>query len=194
MTVWLIRHGRTEWNDTGRYQGQTDLPLSNEGAAELARAPFSPKTVYVTPLKRTQETARILFPDARQIVIDDLREMDFGVFEGRTYIEMENDAQYREWVEDKCRGRCPGGESREEFAARVCAAFEKLMDESEGDVVIVAHGGTQMSVMERFAVPHEPYFSRNAKNGTGYELDASNWRSDRALSLIRRVSYLNETD
>ena len=194
MTVWLIRHGRTEWNDTGRYQGQTDLPLSNEGAAELARAPFSPKTVYVTPLKRTQETARILFPDARQIVIDDLREMDFGVFEGRTYIEMENDAQYREWVEDKCRGRCPGGESREEFAARVCAAFEKLMDESEDDVVIVAHGGTQMSVMERFAVPHEPYFSRNAKNGTGYELDASNWRSDRALSLIRRVSYLNETD
>ena len=192
MNVWLIRHGRTEWNDTGRYQGQTDLPLSNEGAAELVRADFSPKTVYVTPLKRTQETARILFPDARQIVIDDLREMDFGVFEGRTYIEMENDAQYREWVEDKCRGRCPGGESREEFAARVCAAFEKLMDESEDDVVIVAHGGTQMSVMERFAVPHEPYFSRNAKNGTGYELDASNWRSDRTLELMRRVSFLKE--
>ena len=192
MNVWLIRHGRTEWNDTGRYQGQTDLPLSNEGAAELVRADFSPKTVYVTPLKRTQETARILFPDARQIVIDDLREMDFGVFEGRTYIEMENDVQYREWVEDNCRGRCPGGESREEFAARVCAAFKKLMDESEDDVVIVAHGGTQMSVMERFAVPHEPYFSRNAKNGTGYELDASNWRSDRTLELMRRVSFLKE--
>ena len=192
MTVWLIRHGRTEWNDTGRYQGQTDLPLSNEGVAELARADFSPQTVYVTPLKRTQETAKILFPDARQIVIDDLREMDFGAFEGRTYIEMENDAQYRAWVEDKCRGRCPGGESREEFAARVCAAFEKLMDESGDDVVIVAHGGTQMSVMERFAVPHEPYFSRNAKNGTGYELDASNWRSDRTLELLRRVSFLRE--
>lgn len=192
MNVWLIRHGRTEWNDTGRYQGQTDLPLSNEGAAELVRADFSPKTVYVTPLKRTQETARILFPDARQIVIDDLREMDFGVFEGRTYIEMENDDDYRAWVEDNCRGRCPGGESREEFAARICAAFEKLMDESEDDVVIVAHGGTQMSVMERFAVPHEPYFSRNAKNGTGYELDASNWRSDRTLELMRRVSFLKE--
>ena len=192
MTVWLIRHGRTEWNDTGRYHGQTDLPLSNEGAAELVRADFSPKTVYVTPLKRTQETARILFPDARQIVIDDLREMDFGVFEGRTYIEMENDDDYRAWVEDNCRGRCPGGESREEFAARICAAFEKLMDESEDDVVIVAHGGTQMSVMERFAVPHEPYFSRNAKNGTGYELDASNWRSDRTLELMRRVSFLKE--
>lgn len=192
MTVWLIRHGRTEWNDTGRYQGQTDLPLSNEGAAELARADFSPKTVYVTPLKRTQETARILFPDARQIVIDDLREMDFGVFEGRTYIEMENDDDYRAWVEDNCRGRCPGGESREEFAARICAAFEKLMDESENDVVIVAHGGTQMSVMERFAVPHEPYFSRNAKNGTGYELSASRWRSDRTLELTRRVSFLKE--
>ena len=192
MTVWLIRHGRTEWNDSGRYQGKTDLPLSNEGAAELARAPFSPETVYVTPLKRTQETAKILFPDARQIVVDNLREMDFGAFEGRTYIEMENDADYRAWVEDNCRGRCPGGESRDEFAARICAAFEKLMDESEGDVVIVAHGGTQMSVMERFAVPHEPYFSRNAKNGTGYELDASNWRSDRTLKLVQYVSFLKE--
>ena len=192
MTVWLIRHGRTEWNDTGRYQGQTDLPLSREGAAELTRADFSPKTVYVTPLKRTHETAKILFPDARQIVIDDLREMDFGAFEGRTYIEMENDAQYREWVEDKCRGRCPGGESRDEFAARVCAAFEKLMDESEDDVVIVAHGGTQMSVMERFAVPHEPYFSRTAKNGTGYELSASRWQRDRTLEFTRRVSFLKE--
>ena len=192
MTVWLIRHGRTEWNDTGRYQGQTDLPLSDEGAAELACAPFSPETVYVTPLKRTQETAKILFPDARQIVIDDLREMDFGAFEGRTYIEMENDAEYRAWVEDNCRGRCPGGESRDEFAARICAAFEKLMDESEDDVVIVAHGGTQMSVMERFAVPHEPYFSRNAKNGTGYELDESNWRIDRTLKLLLCVSFLKE--
>ena len=192
MTVWLIRHGRTEWNDTGRYQGQTDLPLSREGAAELTRADFSPKTVYVTPLKSTQETARILFPAARKIVVDDLREMDFGVFEGRTYIEMENDAQYREGVEDKCRGRCPGGESREEFSARVCTAFKKLMDESEDDVAIVAHGGTQMSVMERFAVPREPYFSRNAKNGTGYELDASRWQSDRTLELTRRVSYLKE--
>ena len=166
--------------------------LRSQPAAELVRADFSPKTVYVTPLKRTQETARILFPDARQIVIDDLREMDFGVFEGRTYIEMENDDDYRAWVEDNCRGRCPGGESREEFAARVCAAFEKLMDESEDDVVIVAHGGTQMSVMERFAVPREPYFSRNAKNGTGYELDASRWQSDRMLELTRRLSFLKE--
>ena len=183
MTVWLIRHGRTAWNDTGRYQGQTDLPLSNEGTAELVRADFSPKTVYVTPLRRTQETAKILFPDARQVVLDDLREMDFGAFEGRTYIEMENDADYRAWVEGKCRGRCPGGESRDEFAARVCAAFEELMDESEDDVVIVAHGGTQMSVMERFAVPRSRISAEPRKTARAMSWMARAGRATGRLSL-----------
>lgn len=192
MTVWLIRHGRTEWNKTGQYQGRTDLSLSPEGAAELIPAGFEAERVYVTPLIRTQETAHILFPNAEQIVIDDLQEMDFGAFEGRSHVDMEHDADYRAWVDGWCRGRCPGGESRDEFSDRVCRAFETLMDSAEGDVVIIAHGGTQMSVMERFADPYEPYFSRNAKNGTGFRLDASRWQSERRLDLIEKVSFLKE--
>ena len=59
---------------------------------------------------------------------DGLKEMDFGVFEGRNYREMEYDPQYRAWVETGCEGRCPGGESKAEFCQRVCTAFAALVD------------------------------------------------------------------
>ena len=89
MLIVLLRHGQTAYNEQRRYQGAADVPLSPAGRAALKKADFETETVYVTPLCRTEQTARILFPHARQIVVPALREMDFGVFEGRTYDEME---------------------------------------------------------------------------------------------------------
>ena len=113
----------------------------------------------ITSLQRTRQTAEVLFPDAELVVADGLKEMDFGVFEGRNYREMEHDPQYRAWVETGCEGRCPGGESKAEFCQRVCTAFAALVDAAlaagEPQLVIVAHGGTQMAALERFAVPHK---------------------------------------
>ncbi|MBE6007474.1 MAG: histidine phosphatase family protein [Sarcina sp.] len=152
-TVYLIRHGRTTLQAEKRYQGITDAPLSAEGRAELTRAKIRPARVYVSPLCRARETASILFPQADQIVVPDLHEMDFGAFEGRNYMEMENDPDYRAWVDGLCLGPCPGGESRDQYCDRVCRAFGKVLSlaEKEGDdpVVIVAHGGTQMALLDR---------------------------------------------
>lgn len=188
--VWLIRHGKTEWNKTGQYQGQTDSPLSAEGIAELVSANLCPAQVYVTPLCRTQETAAILFPNAKQIIVQDLQEMDFGVFEGRTYKDMENDADYRAWVDGGCQGRCPGGEDLPEFSARVCAAFEMLMAEcGESDLVIVAHGGTQMAIMSRYTRPELSYFDGSTKNGGGFLLNAADWEKNKTLSIIERLNF-----
>ena len=92
MLIVLLRHGQTAYNEQRRYQGAADVPLSPAGRAALKKADFETETVYVTPLCRTAQTARILFPHARQIVVPALREMDFGVFEGRTYDEMKDDA------------------------------------------------------------------------------------------------------
>ncbi len=89
---------------------------------------FAPKTVIITSLQRTRQTAEVLFPDAELVVADGLNEMNFGVFEGRNYREMEHDPQYRAWVETGCEGRCPGGESKAEFCQRVCTAFAALVD------------------------------------------------------------------
>lgn len=193
VLIYLLRHGETAYNAEKRYQGVRDIPLSDAGRAKLRRADFSPRTVYVSPLCRARESASILFPTAAQTVVPGLREMCFGAFEGRNYEEMEHDPAYRAWVDGGCMGRCPGGESRVEFSERVCAAFERLADAAvragENTLVIAAHGGTQMAVLERYAVPRRDYYAWCAPNGGGYILCADRWQSEKTLELVRKVRY-----
>ena len=85
MLIYLLRHGLTQDNQEKRYQGRRDVPLCPQGLAQLRRADFAPKTVMITSLQRTRQTAEVLFPDAELVVADGLKEMDFGVFEGRNY-------------------------------------------------------------------------------------------------------------
>lgn len=150
LIVELIRHGETELQAQGRYQGAVDVPLSGAGRRKLtagrekltagrrslnfgreclsAREIYrDPAVVYVSPLKRARETASILFPGAVQIVVPGLAEMNFGKFEGKDFKEMENDPDYRAWVDGMCLGKCPGGESRGEFCARTCEAFLEVL-------------------------------------------------------------------
>ena len=195
MNIWVLRHGRTAYNAEYRYQGRTDVPLSPEGAVELRQAEITPPVVYVSPLCRTGQTASRIFPAAEQIAVKDLAEMDFGAFEGRNYVEMEHDPDYRAWVDGGCEGRCPGGESRGEFCDRVCGAFSTLVEDAAARkaplLVLVAHGGVQMAVMERFALPERGYFDWNAPCGGGYVLDWEKelWQSRRKLRLLREVRY-----
>lgn len=193
MKIYLLRHGETQYNAEKRYLGHTDVPLSPRGRRELARAGFSPETVCVSPLRRTAETAEILFPEARLIPVPDLREMDFGMIEGRTYQEMAGLPEYREWVDGGCLGQIPGGERKADFCERVCGAFAALADRAaeggERRLVIVAHGGTQMAVMERYALPRRDYFGWLGPYGGGYVLDAALWREERVLKLVETVQY-----
>ena len=144
MIIYLLRHGTTIYNLEKRYQGQRDIPLSEDGKAQIRQADFSAEEVYVSPLIRTQQTAHLLFPNAKQIVVEDLKEMNFGSFEGRNYIEMEHDPDYLAWVEANCETACPDGERKDQFCDRTCAAFSRLVDESlqkgKKQLVIVAHG------------------------------------------------------
>ena len=198
MKIYLLRHGETEWNVVKRYQGTKDIPLSDKGRAELRRADFSPETVYVSPLSRATESAKILFPEASLIPVQDFREMCFGVFEGRNYIEMERDPDYLAWVGDNCTGRCPGGETRAEFSDRTCKAFETLVDQclerGEKALVIVAHGGTQMAIMERFGRPRRDYYTWCAGNGSGFVLSADCWKTERMLDLVDEVRYIHPSE
>lgn len=193
MKIYLLRHGLTAYNTEKRYQGASDIPLSQAGAAALCQADFAPETVYVTPLRRTAQTAGILFPSAVRIPIAGLSEMDFGIFEGRNYLEMEHDPDYRAWVEANCETACPGGEDRRTFSQRVCSAFSTLLEEAlaagKQELVIVAHGGTQMAVMDRFVLPHRDYYSWRAPNGGGYVLSADDWQAHRKLELLEIVQY-----
>ena len=193
MLIYLLRHGLTEYNAQKRYQGQRDIPLSPEGAAQLRKADFDPDVVYVTPLQRTSQTAKIVFPHAKLVVVDGLKEMCFGSFEGRNFIEMEHDPDYQAWVQANCESSCPDGERKEDFSNRICAAFSKLVDEAlaEGKdrLVILAHGGTQMAAMERYGVPHQDYYKWCGPNAGGYVLDAKDWTQKHILTVIKTVQY-----
>lgn len=197
MIIYLLRHGTTIYNVEKRYQGQRDIPLSEDGRAQIRQADFTTDVVYVSPLIRTRQTAEILFPEARQVVVENLKEMNFGSFEGRNYIEMEHDPDYLAWVESNCETACPDGERKDGFCDRTCTAFAQLVDEAfrekREQLVIVAHGGTQMAVMERFAVPHYEYYHWCAPNAGGYKLDASCWPQERILTLLDTVQYTKES-
>ena len=192
MKIYLIRHGETALKASGAYQGWIDEPLSAEGRKALTPLlnPFPEIPggwVYVSPLQRARETASLALPYCRQVVVEDLKEMNFGDFEGRAPDEMKDDPAYRAWVDSGCLDRCPNGETKAEFAARTCAAFEQLVDMAlrRGDdaLYIVAHGGTQMVVMEAYVDPSKPFYSWLLECGSGYVLDTEAWPDSRRLGM-----------
>ena len=198
MLIYLLRHGLTEYNAQKRYQGQRDIPLSAEGLSQLRRADIDPKVVYITPLQRTAQTARVLFPEAKLVVVKDLQEMCFGSFEGKNYVEMEHDADYQAWVQANCESKCPDGERKDDFSNRICNAFSALVDKALADgeelLVILAHGGTQMAAMERYALPRRDYYAWCGPNAGGYELDAADWAEKRQLRLVKTVQYTKDAE
>ena len=197
MNIWLLRHGATVYNDERRYQGRLDAPLSPQGLSALRRADFAPGVVYVSPMLRARQTAAVLFPEAQLVEVPGLREMDFGTFEGRSAQELVDDPAYRAWVEDGCAGQTPGGESKAVFSDRVCGAFTALvgaaLNTEKSQLVILAHGGTQMAALERYALPRRDYFQWLSPLGGGFILDASPWWAAHALRLVQTVQYTKET-
>ena len=194
MRVWIIRHGMTRLGEEKRYQGKLDDGLSELGRTSLRTADIHPERVYVSSARRAIESAEILFPESRKLVFGDLREMDFGRFEGRGWWEMEEDLDYRSWVDGGCIGRCPGGEDRGEFSARVCAAFDRIVEAEcreespETEIVIVAHGGTQMALLEGRGYPKREFYRWQRPCGCGWLLEAEN--AGRNLRVIREISFL----
>ena len=191
MRILLIRHGLTALGEEKRYQGSTDTPLSDAGRLVLQPDDRFAR-VYCSPLLRAAETAEILFPSAEKRMIPDLREMDFGAFESRGWWEMEHDPAYRAWVAGNCVGKCPGGEDRAGFTARVQAAFSALVEQERcagaSELVIVAHGGTQMAALSRWGMPQKDYFAWQTPCACGWLLEDANWPE--RLHVIKEVSFV----
>lgn len=146
-TLYLIRHGETEWNRVGRWQGHSDVPLSERGreqaralAERLAREPVRIAAIYASDLQRALETARIIAAPLRLPVtpVRALREIDIGPWSGLTRAE----------IVERFPGAFveydlpPEGESHAAFTRRVFQAIERLSAGHRGQcVAIVTHGG-----------------------------------------------------
>lgn len=152
MNLVLARHAESAWNAERRFQGRTDVGLSDMGreqAAALARALARRRvgTIYASPLVRARETAEIVARERGLTVtlVEELRELSLGVWEGRTVDDVlatEADA-YRRWRERPYDCPPPEGEPIEEVARRVLPVMERIVSaHPDGeDALVVAHGG-----------------------------------------------------
>lgn len=170
MEIILIRHGKTKGNLRGAYVGRTDEPLCEEGRKLLAGKKV-PRTemVFSSPMVRCRETARILYPGQEPVVVESLKECDFGRFEGHTWQELSGDVQYQAWIDSGGMMPFPEGESHEAFLRRCCAGFAEVYRISKENrcqrAAVVTHGGTIMAILDAWSEPHRDYFDWQIKNG-----------------------------
>ena len=150
IVVW--RHGRTDWNATGRFQGQTDMPLDSEGVLQAKRAAsvladLPPAAIISSDLSRASQTATALSMASGVPVLLDrrLREIDVGSWEGLTWEEVraaDPDLGERLWRGEEVR-RSASGESPEEVAERVAEVLREVTGRIEdGSTVVLATHGT----------------------------------------------------
>jgi broad specificity phosphatase PhoE len=140
VQLWLVRHGETEWSASGQHTGRTDLPLTLEGklharqiAGFLGGRAFA--LVLTSPLQRARETCRLAGYGDSAVIDPNLREWDYGEYEGRTtpqiQIERPGWSLWRDGV--------IGGESLEQLASRAQKVIDRALSGS-GDVLVFAHG------------------------------------------------------
>jgi probable phosphoglycerate mutase len=138
--VWLVRHGATDWSQSGRHTGRTDVALNDEGrqqaralARRLAGREFA--LVLTSPLQRAVETCRIAGYGEDAEVEPELQEWDYGEYEGRTTVEIrQHDPGWTIWT-----GSVPGGETLEAVGARARRVVARVRA-VRGDVALFAHG------------------------------------------------------
>lgn len=153
----LIRHGQTVWNKLGKYQGQADIELSQEGLEQAEKLkehfPFDDvKGIYASSLKRAMDTGKAVAEkfDLPVVPCDELREISFGDWEGLTYDEINNawpDAHEGLFARPDITD-CPNGESFTDVQKRAVAKLQELVEKHQGEsFVIAAHGGVNRTIL-----------------------------------------------
>jgi probable phosphoglycerate mutase len=139
--VLLVRHGETEWSRSRQHTGRTDLPLTGEGRrrAEALRRPLRAAgpfaLVLTSPLLRARATANLAGFAAEAQARDDLREWDYGAYEGRTTAAIREERP--DW--DLWRDGCPDGEQPADVAARVDRVVAELRALDGGRALVFGH-------------------------------------------------------
>ncbi len=193
----IFRHGRTIANDTGIYIGKTDYPLSENGKKELIEKTdeyIYPKVqrVYSSPLKRCLETAEIIFPEREILAVNDLRELDFGDFEGKSVDELINREDYKNWLKG---GNAPNGESIQDMTVRVFTALNQIilnmMSEDFNHCAIVTHSGIVTNMMTCFGIPKYDAKYLSCDVGEGFEVlvTAQMWQRSQAFEILGKAPY-----
>ena len=176
MTIYLIRHGKTEANEKHLYCGSWDLPLSPAGIEALRKRQYAIAEVrfLTSGMLRAEQTLKILFGDVPHHIEPRFREVDFGNFEGKSYDQLKGDPAYQAWINgDNEANVPPNGESGNHMKARVLEAFSELTE----DTLLVTHGGVIAAIMAHlFPEEEKSRYQWQPENGCGYAIrDGRYW-------------------
>lgn len=174
--LYVMRHGKTDWNAQYRLQGRTDVPLNDEGRDMARKAAEKYKDVpfdvcFASPLKRARETAEIFLAgrDVPIIYDDRLREMSFGIYEGTDHVYEKPDCPMYTMFKDPINYVAQGGaESFEALFARTGEFLKEVAEPlvKEGkNVLIVGHGAMNTSIINRYRnIPLQNFWDTLCKN------------------------------
>lgn len=194
-SIYLFRHGLTKGNLNAQYIWHTDLPLTTDSISAIRNIKATehyPKVsaVFSSPLKRCKDSAAIMFPENNILIIDDFIEYNFGEFEGLTAEELKDNEDFKTWLSGGIDATTPFGESNAQFAQRICAAFEKVIDGSiktgTDNIAIVGHAGVLMTILACYGLPEAPMAHWQMDAGYGYKLrlTPSLWMQARKIEVI----------
>ena len=177
--IYLIRHGKTEANEKRFYCGSTDLSLSPKGREELVGLNYNvdtANTVFITSgMKRTEETLQLLFGDIPHTTNSCFKEVNFGIFEMKSYEELKYDAEYQQWISgDNHTNIPPQGESGAQMEQRVLEAFAEIIAKNQ-DTVIITHGGVIAAVMAHYFKEEKNLYQWQPQPGHGYMIENNNY-------------------
>lgn len=150
----LMRHGQTEWTVSRRHTGNTDIPLTPDGEREALAMKehiggHDYELVLTSPLARARETCALVGLGEDADVREELREWDYGEYEGLTTPQIhEIDPEWDLW-----RDGCPGGESPDQVSARcdrVVAELNEFAARGSGDAIVFAHGHVLRALAARW--------------------------------------------
>ena len=159
MELYIVRHGKTYWNEQRKIQGWADIDLTEEGREVAVLSAEGMKdihfdAIYSSPLKRANETACILRGnrDLPVIVDERIKEIGFGVLEGADFLKIRGDktSKFASFFEAPELYETPeGGESFEMITERACDFMEEIIEKHKNDerIMIVAHGAVNKAMM-----------------------------------------------
>lgn len=151
MSIYLVRHGETDWNREGIYQGQVDTTLNQKGKCEAERLGVALKDIkfsriYSSDLLRARETAEIInkYLNIPIFYRAELREMNFGRWTGISIFDMEkvDPELFRKWQDNPWDVSPPGGETFKELTERVIKIIDEIFSiHRDENILVVSHAG-----------------------------------------------------
>ncbi|USK85061.1 histidine phosphatase family protein [Peribacillus asahii] len=198
MAITLLRHGLTEANERKAYLGWTDSPLSEGGKADiqaLAGCFDTYEHIISSDLPRCVTTAQLLFPTASIISDSAFREMNWGLWEGKTYEQLKEDSYYQTWLENPMKADVPEGESYPVFSERIREGWRNLNIGKVENIVIMTHGGVVRELLARYAPEEKSFWDWQIPHAGGYELfwnDKEAWRRGERCTSLRVVPIMEK--